>query len=155
MEERQAEAVRMLVRRKEGCEDLELPGYETPGSSGMDVRAAVDGEMVIPPGEAALVPTGLFVAVPRGYEIQVRPRSGLALKQRVTVLNAPGTVDSDYRNEVGVILVNFGRDPFVVRRGMRVAQLVVGRVARAEVLEVEELDETERNLGGFGSTGLH
>jgi dUTP pyrophosphatase len=147
--------VTLQVRRKEGCEDLPLPRYETEGSAGMDVRAAVEEDLTIQPGRVALVPTGLFTAVPPGYEIQVRPRSGLALKSMISVLNAPGTIDSDYRNEVGIILANFGEEPFTVTRGMRVAQLVVARCPQAQVVEVEELSETARGLGGFGSTGLH
>lgn len=147
--------VRMLVKRKPGCEDIPLPRYMSEGASGMDLHAAVEGELVIPPGEVRLVPTGLHIAVPTGYEAQVRPRSGLALKSRISVLNAPGTVDSDYRNEVGVILANFGREPFTVTRGMRIAQMVICAVTHPEVVEVDELDETGRNLGGFGSTGLH
>lgn len=149
------ERVVLKVRRREGCEDLELPRYESPGASGVDLRAAVDGELVIGPGQVALVPTGLFIAVPPGYEAQVRPRSGLALKHRISVMNSPGTVDSDYRNEVGVILANFGDEPFRVTRGMRVAQMVICRSHQAEIVEVEELDGTQRGLGGFGSTGLH
>ncbi len=147
--------VRVLVRRKEGCEDLPLPRYQSAGASGMDLHAAVEGETAIAPGQVALVPTGIHIAVPPGYEAQIRPRSGLALKQRVTVLNTPGTVDSDYRAEVGVILANFGAAPFVVTRGMRIAQMVICRAHRAEIVEVEQLDETKRQLGGFGSTGLH
>jgi dUTP pyrophosphatase len=147
--------VRLLVRRKEGCGDLPLPRYQSAGASGMDLHAAVDGELVIGPGQVRLVPAGLHIAVPPGYEAQIRPRSGLALKQRVTVLNTPGTVDSDYRAEVGVILANFGTEPFVVKRGMRIAQMVVCCTHRAEIVEVDQLDETERQLGGFGSTGLH
>jgi len=146
---------RVLVKRREGCEDLPLPRYQSPGASGMDLHAAVDDELPIEPGQVALVPTGIHVAVPPGYEAQIRPRSGLALKNRVTVLNAPGTVDSDYRNEVCVILANLGDEPFMVKRGMRVAQMVICRTHQAELVEVEELDPTERNLGGFGSTGLH
>ena len=148
-------SVRMAVRRKEGCEDIELPRYETPGSSGMDVRAAVEDDLVIEPGKVALVPTGLFVAVPTGYEVQVRPRSGLALRNMISVLNAPGTIDSDYRNEVGIILANLGPEPFTVTRGMRVAQMIIAPAPQARLVEVEELDETQRNLGGFGSTGSH
>lgn len=147
--------LRLLVRRKRGCEDFPLPRYQSPGASGMDLYAAVDGELVIEPGQVRLVPSGIHIAVPAGYEAQVRPRSGLALKNRVTVLNSPGTVDSDYRAEVGVILANFGDEPFVVKRGMRVAQMVICRTERAEIVEVDELDQTERQLGGFGSTGLH
>ena len=149
------DSVRLLVRRREGCEDLPLPRYMSDGASGMDLRAAVEGELVIEPGQVKLVPTGLHVAVPPGYEAQIRPRSGLALKKRVTVLNAPGTVDSDYRAEVGVILGNLGDQPFAVERGMRIAQMVICRTHRAEVVEVRELDETGRQFGGFGSTGLH
>jgi dUTP pyrophosphatase len=145
----------MLVRRKPGCEDVPLPRYMSDGASGMDLHAAVEGDVVIEPGQVGLVPTGLHVAVPPGYEVQIRPRSGLALKNRVTVLNAPGTVDSDYRAEVGVVLANLGDEPFTVRRGMRIAQMVICRVERAEVVQVEELDRTDRQYGGFGSTGLH
>jgi dUTP pyrophosphatase len=147
--------LRVLVRRKEGCDDLPLPRYQSPGASGMDLHAAVEGDLTIQPGAVALVPTGLHIAVPPGYEAQVRPRSGLALKSMISVLNAPGTVDSDYRNEVGVILANFGPEPFTVTRGMRVAQMVICRAYRAELAEVDSLDETERHMGGFGSTGLH
>ena len=153
--EDQRRPVRLLVRRKEGTDDLPLPRYMSDGASGMDLHAAVEGEMTIEPGQVGLVPTGLHIALPPGYEAQVRPRSGLALKSRVTVLNAPGTVDSDYRAEVGIILANLGNAPFVVKRGMRIAQMVICRVQHAEVVEVEELDETERQFGGFGSTGLH
>lgn len=149
------ERVRVELRRKAGCEDMPLPRYMSPGASGMDLHAAVEGELVIEPGRVALVPTGLHVAVPPGFEAQVRPRSGLALRSRVTVLNAPGTVDSDYRAEVGVILANLGEEPFTVTRGMRVAQMVICRAYHAELVEVDELSETERHLGGFGSTGLH
>ncbi|MHC4480114.1 MAG: dUTP diphosphatase [Planctomycetota bacterium] len=147
--------VRLQVRRKADCEDVPLPRYMSAGASGMDLHAGVDGELVIEPGQVSLVPTGLHVAVPPGYEAQIRPRSGLALRNRVTVLNAPGTVDSDYRAEVRVILANLGSEPFAVKRGMRIAQMVICRVHQAELVEVEELDETGRQLGGFGSTGLH
>ncbi len=146
---------RLLVRREPGCDDLPLPRYMSAGASGMDLCAAVTEDTTIPPGAVRLIPTGIRMAVPHGFEAQVRPRSGLALSHGVTVLNSPGTVDSDYRNEVGVVLANLGREPFTVQRGMRIAQMVVCRAWRAEVVEVAELDETERNLGGFGSTGLH
>ncbi len=149
------EQITLRIRRKEGCEDLPLPCYMSDGASGMDLHAAVCEDLTLQPGQARLVPTGLHIALPPGWEAQVRPRSGLALKNAVTVLNSPGTVDSDYRAEVGVILVNLGKEPFVVNRGMRVAQMVIARVCRPRVVEVERLDETERNLGGFGSTGLH
>lgn len=146
---------KVQVRRKANCGDLPLPRYQSAGASGMDLHAAVDDDLVIDPGNVALVPTGLHIAVPHGYEAQVRPRSGLALKSMISVLNAPGTVDSDYRNEVGVILANFGGEPFTVKRGMRIAQMVICRAYQAELVEVDELDETDRQLGGFGSTGLH
>lgn len=146
--------VRLEIRRKPGCEDLPLPKYMSAGAAGMDLTAAVESAVTLPPGERTLVPTGIHIAVPAGYEAQVRPRSGLALKHGITVLNTPGTVDSDYRNEVGVILVNLGREPFVVERGMRIAQMIIAPVAQAEIIEVAELDRTERHLGGFGSTGL-
>ena len=154
-EESEQPKVRVEVKRKAGCEDLPLPRYMSAGASGMDLCAAVEGELIVGPGEVKLVPTGIHIAVPPGCEAQVRPRSGLALKSKVTVLNAPGTIDSDYRAEVGVILANFGQEPLVVKRGMRVAQMVIAPTCRAEMAEVEELTETERQLGGFGSTGVH
>ena len=154
-EQGEREEVRLLVRRREGCDDLPLPRYMSSGASGMDLHAAVDAPIVIEPGQVRLVPTGIHIALPEGYEAQVRPRSGLALKHGVTVLNAPGTVDSDYRAEVGVILANLGSRPFTVERGMRVAQMVVCRVEKAHVVQVEELGTTDRQFGGFGSTGLH
>lgn len=137
------------------AEGLALPAYETTGSAGMDLRAAVpeDAPLTLAPGARALVPTGLKIAVEQGYEAQVRPRSGLALKHGLTCLNSPGTIDSDYRGEVGVILINHGQEPFVIRRGERIAQMVVARHEQAEVAEVETLDETTRGAGGFGSTG--
>jgi dUTP pyrophosphatase len=134
---------------------LPLPAYETSGSAGMDLRAAVDEAMpvILAPGARTLVPTGLKIALEPGFEAQVRPRSGLALKHGVTCLNAPGTVDSDYRGEVGVILINHGQEPFVIKRGERIAQLVIAKHEQAEMIEVESLDETARGAGGFGSTG--
>jgi dUTP pyrophosphatase len=134
---------------------LPPPSYETEGSVGMDLRAAVleDAPLTIAPGGRALVPTGLIVEVPDGFEGQVRPRSGLALKHGITCLNSPGTIDSDYRGEVKVILANLGADDFVVTRGMRIAQMVIAPVTRAEIVETSELSETARSSGGFGSTG--
>jgi len=146
--------VRIEFTRRPGTEDVPLPRYMSEHASGMDVCAAVEGPVTIAPGEVKLIPTGLFLAIPPGYEVQVRPRSGLALKHGLTVVNAPGTIDSDYRGEVGVILGNMGREPFTVERGMRVAQLVVQPVLRAELVEREELPATERAGGGFGHTGL-
>jgi dUTP pyrophosphatase len=144
--------VRIEVARV-GADDLPLPAYQTEGSAGMDLCAAVDGEVAIPHGEWRLIPTGLRMAIPPGLEGQVRPRSGLALKHGVTVLNAPGTIDSDYRGEVKVALVNHGKEPFVVRRGERIAQLVICPVVRAQWAPVAELDATARGHGGYGSTG--
>ena len=132
---------------------LALPSYATAGAAGMDVEAAVEADMVLAPGRRAAVPTGLAMAIPAGFEIQVRPRSGLALKHGVTVANAPGTIDSDYRGEVKVILANLGDAAFTVARGDRIAQLVPAPVQRAELEEVGTLDETARGIGGFGSTG--
>ena len=144
--------LRVLV--EPGHEDLELPAYQSEGASGLDGRAAVRDPMVLEPGGIALVPTGLRMAIPAGYEIQARPRSGLALKHGVTVLNTPGTIDADYRGEVGVILINHGHEPFTVERGSRIAQMVIARVARAEWDVVSDLEASARGAGGFGSTGL-
>ena len=132
---------------------FEMPRYETPQSAGMDVRADLTESLVLGPLERAMVPTGLFVELPAGYELQVRPRSGLAAKHGLTVLNSPGTVDADYRGEIRVILVNLSAEPFEVKPGERIAQLVVARHERAEWEVVEALSETERGSGGFGSTG--
>ena len=143
------------VRRLAHNPELPLPAYETEGAAGMDLRAAVAGDqpVTIRPGGRALVPTGLSIAVPSGYEAQIRPRSGLALKKGVTCLNTPGTVDSDYRGEVAVILANLGEEDFVIRRGDRIAQMVIAPYVRAAWDEVSDLEETERGAGGFGSTG--
>lgn len=143
------------VERLPHAEGLPLPAYETTGSAGMDLRAAVadDQPLTLTPGARALVPTGLKIALEPGFEAQVRPRSGLALKHGITCLNAPGTVDSDYRGEVGVILINHGAESFVIRRGERIAQMVVARHEQASIVEVAALDETARGTGGFGSTG--
>ena len=147
--------VHVRLRRLPHADGLPLPIYETTGSAGMDLRAAVpEGEpLTLAPGGRALVPTGFSIALPEGYEAQVRPRSGLALKHGVTCLNSPGTIDSDYRGEVGVILINHGAEPFVIRRGERIAQMIVSPVVQSSWLEVETLDETARGAGGFGSTG--
>lgn len=144
-----------LVRLPHG-EGLQLPAYETPGSAGMDIRAAVpEGQPVsIRPGKRALIPTGLIFEIPPGYEVQIRPRSGLALKNGITCLNTPGTIDSDYRGEVQVLLINHGDERFVVERGMRIAQLVVAPVVQAVIEERELATMTDRGAGGFGSTGL-
>jgi len=140
------------VRLLRGSEEL-LPAYQTEGSAGMDLLAAVDGEVLIPPMGRALIPTGLAVSLPPGVEGQVRPRSGLAIRHGVTCLNSPGTIDSDYRGEICVILMNLGGEPFPVRRGDRVAQIVFSRALRARLSVVADLDDTERGPGGFGHTG--
>ncbi|RYB01729.1 dUTP diphosphatase [Lichenibacterium ramalinae] len=149
-----ARPVPVRVRRLPHAEGLDLPAYQSAGAAGLDLVAALapDQALVLEPGARALVPTGLCIALPDGTEAQVRPRSGLALRHGVTVLNAPGTVDADYRGEVGVILVNHGAEPFVIERGTRIAQLVLARVERL-AWEEGELDETARGAGGFGSTG--
>ncbi|MDG2051246.1 MAG: dUTP diphosphatase [Myxococcota bacterium] len=152
-DEKPTSAVRLLWRRLEGAADLPLPAPATPGAAGIDLRSAVSGPLEIAPGQRTSVPTGFAVAIPRGFEGQVRPRSGLALRQGVTVLNSPGTIDSDYRGEILVILINHGSDPCLVGRGDRIAQLVVAPVSAVESSEVDALDETERGSGGFGSTG--
>ncbi len=130
-----------------------LPAYATPLSAGMDIRANLEEPVVLQPFERRLIPTGLYIALPEGYEAQMRPRSGLALKQGVTLLNTPGTIDADYRGEIGVILVNLSQEPFTVRDGERICQMVVTAHSRVEWQPVETLDETERGAGGFGHTG--
>jgi dUTP pyrophosphatase len=143
-----------LLRVKKLARRAELPRYATPGSAGLDLSAALDGPLRVDAGHTVLVPTGLRVALPPGHEGQVRPRSGLAVRHGITVINAPGTIDEDYRGELKVALINLGREPFTVEPGMRVAQLVVAPVTRVEVEEVEELDGTARGQGGFGHTGV-
>ncbi|HEX8471178.1 MAG TPA: dUTP diphosphatase [Brevundimonas sp.] len=145
----------LRIQRLPHSEGLALPAYETTGSAGMDLRAALPAAapMTLAPGARALVPTGLKIALEQGWEAQVRPRSGLALKHGVTCLNSPGTIDSDYRGEVGVILINHGAEPFVIQRGERIAQMVIAAHAQAVIAEVDGLDETARGEGGFGSTG--
>ena len=141
-----------VVRLPHGL-GLPLPAYATPGAAGCDLQAAVDDPVILAPGARALVPTGLLIAVPAGYELQIRPRSGLALKHGIMVANSPGTIDEDYRGELQVILLNAGTEPFVIERGMRIAQAVLAPVVRAEWVEVEALDATMRGTAGFGSTG--
>jgi len=148
------DAVRIELKRAPGTKDIPAPQYMSEHASGMDVRAAVVEPLTLDPGGIALVPTGLFMAIPPGYEAQVRARSGLALKNGIIVVNAPGTIDADYRGEVRIILGNFGREPFVIRRGDRIAQLVIAQVARAQWAPCDELSDTRRNAGGFGHTGV-
>lgn len=132
----------------------QLPAYATPQSAGMDLRANIEDPITLRPLERRIVSTGLYIALPEGYEAQVRPRSGLALKHGITVLNSPGTIDSDYRGEIGVLLINLSDTPFVINAGERIAQMVVARHEQAELIEVEELDDTERGAGGYGHTGV-
>jgi dUTP pyrophosphatase len=148
--------VALDIRRLPNGDGLPLPSYQSAAAAGLDLVAAVPeaAPMTLAPGTRALVPCGIAIALPRGFEGQVRPRSGLAVRHGVTVLNAPGTIDADYRGEVMVLLINLGPDLFAVTRGMRIAQLVVAPVARAKVVEVAELDPTTRGAGGFGSTGM-
>jgi dUTP pyrophosphatase len=146
--------LKLRVRRLPAARDLPLPAPASAGSSGFDLRAAIEGERVLQPGERLLVPTGLALAIPAGCEGQVRPRSGLALRHGIGMVNAPGTIDSDYRGEVGVLLINLGSEPFTLRRGDRIAQLVIARVESVEWEEAEALDGSERGEGGFGSTGI-
>lgn len=146
--------VKILINRlSETFCDIPLPKYETIGSSGLDVRAAVENDFVIPSGSVKLVPTNLSLEIPKGYEIQVRPRSGLAAKHGIGVLNSPGTIDSDYRGEIKIILFNFSEKDFVINRGDRIAQLVLSEVTHAEIEEVQTLNSTHRGEGGFGHTG--
>ena len=148
------EKINLKIKRlSDKFDDIELPGYTTEGSSGMDIRATVDENLIIESGKVALVPTNLSFEIPLGYEIQVRPRSGLAAKNSVGVLNSPGTIDSDYRGEVKIILMNFGKEDFVIKRGERIAQLVIAKVYKAEISVVTELESTARGTGGFGHTG--
>ena len=142
------------MRRKVGCEDVPLPRYMSAHASGMDVCAACESDVTIDPGEVKLVPCGFTMAVPVGYEAQMRPRSGLALKHGLILPNSPGTIDADYRGEVCVILANVGGESFTVRRGMRIAQMVIAAATRAELLEVDTLETTPRGEGGFGHTGV-
>lgn len=142
-----------MLKKKEGCEDLPVPRYATPGSSGMDLYADVQGKVTIMPGEIKLISSGIYVSMPEGYEAEIRPRSGLALKHGVSLVNTPGTIDADYRGLVSLIMINHGGEPFVIRRGDRIAQMVIKEVVRAEVTVTEKLDQTVRSVGGFGSTG--
>lgn len=148
--------VELLIKRLESGQGLPLPAYQSEGSAGFDLMAAIpaNSSIIIEPRAFELIPTGLAIAVPPGYEAQIRPRSGLALRHGVSVLNAPGTIDSDYRGEVGVILMNHGAEPFEITRGLRIAQMVLAPVARAALIETDELGQTVRGSGGFGSTGL-
>ena len=145
--------INIKVKKKPGFEDLELPRYMSPGAAGMDILAAIDEEVILQPGEIRFIPSGIYIALPNGYEAQLRPRSGLALRKGLSIVNSPGTVDSDYRGEIGVILINLGRAPIEISRGMRIAQMVIQEVVIGEWETVEELEQTSRDSGGFGHTG--
>ncbi len=143
--------IKILIKRL--SQQISLPKYETIGSSGMDLSANIDNYIEIQPGKSAIIPTGLSISIPKNYEVQIRPRSGLAAKQQITVLNTPGTIDSDYRGEIKIILINHGDKKFKVEKGLRIAQMVVCPIIQAEIIEVNELEDTKRGQGGFGSTG--
>ncbi|SHE33652.1 MULTISPECIES: dUTP diphosphatase [Caloramator] len=146
--------MKLKIKRLENAKDLPLPKFMTEGSCGMDLYANVEEDLVIKPMEINLIPTGISISLPKGYEAQIRPRSGLALKNGIALVNSPGTIDSDYRGEIGVIIINLGREPFVVKRGDRIAQMVINQVVIPEIEELENLDCTLRGEDGFGSTGL-
>jgi dUTP pyrophosphatase len=143
------------IQIKKLSNSISNPKYETSGSSGMDIAAYIEDDIIINPGEKCLVPTGFSIAIPKGYEVQIRPRSGLAAKKNITVLNTPGTIDADYRGEIKVILINFGKEKFVIKNGERIAQMVVCPVVQANLEEVQELPVTKRGSDGFGSTGTN
>ena len=146
--------ISVKIMRLQNDNELPLPGYESEGSSGMDIRAAVKEPVLLNPGEIKLIPTGFSVSVPWGYEVQIRPRSGLALKYGIGLVNSPGTIDSDYRGEVGIIMTNWGSEPFTIRRGDRIAQMILSKVYQAKLIEAYDLDDTSRGPGGFGHTGI-
>ena len=146
--------INLKVRKKPGAEDLPLPKYMSQGSSGLDLYADVKDEVIIAPGQIKLISSGIYINLPLGYEAQIRPRSGLALKHGITVLNTPGTIDSDYRGLVGVILINLGSDPYTVKRGDRIAQMIIKGIIQADIEQIDELRTTKRNNGGFGHTGV-
>jgi dUTP pyrophosphatase len=145
--------VKILLKKKEGCLDLPIPRYATTGSSGMDLVADVREEVVLKPGDIKLISAGIYISIPQGYEAEVRPRSGLALKHGISLVNTPGTIDSDYRGLVNIIMINHGKEPFSIKRGERIAQMVIKEVVKAEIEVTEELDDTVRSHGGFGHTG--
>ena len=149
------ERIVIKIKRLESSTDLPLPDYETEGSSGMDIRASVREPVLMEPGEIKLIPTGMAVSIPPGYEGQIRPRSGLALKHGVGLINSPGTIDSDYRGEIAIIMINWGEKSFTIRRGDRIAQMIISKVHRADLVEVDDLDSTKRGDGGFGHSGIN
>jgi len=148
------EQVKIYIKRLKKNHPISLPQYMTEGSSGMDLFASLEEEVILVPGERKLIPTGISVAIPEGFEGQIRPRSGLAIQKGIGLVNGPGTIDSDYRGEVGILLINFGRDPFTIHNGERIAQMVISRVFRSILVEVDDLPSTQRQEGGFGHTGV-
>jgi dUTP pyrophosphatase len=148
------EILKVQIKRKEDCKDLPVPKYATDGASGMDLYADVKEETVLHAGEIKLISTGIYIALPQGYEAQIRPRSGLALKHGISMVNSPGTIDADYRGLIGLIMINHGKEPFVIKRGDRVAQMVITKVSRVVLFESEQIDQTSRADGGFGHTGV-
>jgi dUTP pyrophosphatase len=148
------EQIKIYIRRIKKNHPVSLPQYMTEGSSGMDLFASLEGEVTLEPGERRLIPTGISVAIPEGFEGQIRPRSGLAIQRGIGIVNGPGTIDSDYRGEIGVLLINFGKEPFTIRNGERIAQMVISHVFRSILVEVDDLPPTQREGGGFGHTGI-
>jgi dUTP pyrophosphatase len=146
--------IKVLLKKKKGCEDLPVPKYATAGSSGLDLSADVEGEVVLKPGEIKLISSGIYIGIPEGYEAEIRPRSGLALKHGISLVNTPGTIDSDYRGLLSLIMINHGKEPFTIRRGDRIAQMVIKEVIKADIEIAGSLDDTVRSSGGFGHTGL-
>jgi dUTP pyrophosphatase len=146
--------IKILLKKKEGCEDLPVPRYATNGSSGMDLTADVEADVVLKPGDIKLISAGIYISMPEGYEAEVRPRSGLALKHGISLVNTPGTIDSDYRGLINIIMINHGKEPFTVKRGDRIAQMVIKEIVKADVEVTLELDDTVRSHGGFGHTGV-
>jgi dUTP pyrophosphatase len=149
------EQIKVKVKYLDGRQDIPSPRYESNGASGMDIRASVKDPIIIKPGEIAFIPTGLAVSIPPGFEGQIRPRSGLALNHGIGMVNSPGTIDSDYRGEIGIIMINWGKEPFTVQRGDRIAQMVLCKVYRGDITIVEDLDTTQRGEGGFGHSGIN
>lgn len=146
--------IAVKIKTKENCADLPLPAYMSSGSAGMDLYADVDGEVTIEPGKIKMVSAGIYISLPEGYEAQIRPRSGLAVKHGIGIVNSPGTIDADYRGLINIILINFGKESYIIKRASRIAQMVINEVIQAKFEVVNELDRTVRNTGGFGHTGV-
>ncbi len=142
------------IKKKDNCADLPLPVYMSSGSSGMDLYADVDADVPIEPGQIKMISAGIYISLPQGFEAQIRPRSGLAIKHGIGIVNSPGTIDADYRGLINIILINFGNSPYIIKRGARVAQMIINKVTQAEIEVVSSLDATVRNTGGFGHTGV-